>query len=72
MPEFLVKKLKEEYGSNRKAVYGTLNKIGAMHGNQETAKGEEMQAKHERDMKRSHTGKFSKRDVESSGEYGKR
>lgn len=32
-------KLKAEYGSNSHAVYGTLNKIGLMHGNKPTAKG---------------------------------
>jgi hypothetical protein len=32
-------KLKAEYGSNNKAVYGTLNKIGLMRGNKTTAKG---------------------------------
>jgi hypothetical protein len=47
MPEFLEKKLKAEYGNNPSAVYGTMNKIGAMHGNKETAKGREMEAKHE-------------------------
>lgn len=49
MPEFLIKKLKKEYPNNPSAVYGTLNSIGAMHGNKETAKGRAMQAKHERD-----------------------
>jgi len=56
MPEFLEQKLKAEYRAKGKkgralahAVYGTLNAIGAMHGNQVTAKGERMQAKHERD-----------------------
>jgi len=32
-------KLKAEYGSNNRAVYGTLNKIGLMRGNKPTAKG---------------------------------
>jgi hypothetical protein len=32
-------KLKKEYGDNKGAVYGTLNKIGLMHGNKATAKG---------------------------------
>lgn len=31
--------LKQEYGSNNKAVFGTLNKIGLMQGNKPTAKG---------------------------------
>lgn len=33
------RKLKSRYGSNSAAVYGTLNKIGLMHGNKPTAKG---------------------------------
>jgi hypothetical protein len=32
-------KLKKEYKSNKGAIYGTLNKIGLMHGNKPTAKG---------------------------------
>lgn len=47
MPQFLEKKLKEEYGDNDHAVFGTLNKIGAMRGNKETAKGRRMESKHE-------------------------
>jgi hypothetical protein len=46
MPKFLEKKLKSEYGNNKKAIYGTMNKIGAMRGNKETALGRAMQAKH--------------------------
>lgn len=48
MPAFLEKKLKKEYGNNPHAIYGTLNKIGAMRGNKETAKGKRMEAKHNR------------------------
>ncbi|HKT90144.1 MAG TPA: hypothetical protein VJQ59_16985 [Candidatus Sulfotelmatobacter sp.] len=51
MPEFLEKKLKAEYGNNPKAIYGTMNKIGAMRGNKITPKGMAMQRKHERDVK---------------------
>ena len=50
MPKFLEDKLKAEYPDNPHAVYGTMNKLGAMHGNKETAKGARMEAKHERDM----------------------
>ena len=50
MPKFLEAQLKEEYPNNPGAVYGTMNKIGAMHGNKETAKGREMQAKHDKKM----------------------
>jgi hypothetical protein len=32
-------KLKKEYGKNKSAIYGTLNKIGLMKGNKATAKG---------------------------------
>jgi hypothetical protein len=32
-------KLKTEYPGNPGAVYGTLNKVGLMHGNKPTAKG---------------------------------
>ncbi len=50
MPKFLEDKLKAEYGDNPHAIYGTMNKIGAMHGNKETAKGRSMERKHARDM----------------------
>ncbi len=46
MPKFLIDKLKKEYPRNPGAVYGTLNAIGAMHGNKETALGREMEKKH--------------------------
>ena len=52
MPKFLEDKLKAEYPNNPGAVYGTMNVIGAMHGNKETAKGKQMEAKHNSDMKR--------------------
>ena len=52
MPKFLEQKLRAEYGNNPRAIYGTMNKIGAMHGNNETPKGARMEAKHERDVKR--------------------
>lgn len=52
MPKFLEDKLRAEYGDNDSAVYGTMNKIGAMHGNKETAKGREMERKHEAHMKK--------------------
>ena len=57
MPKFLENKLKAEAASRgmkgRRAaayVYGTMNNMGAMHGSKTTAKGERMEAKHERDM----------------------
>ncbi len=56
MPKFLEDRLKAEYPNNPHAVYGTLNAIGAMHGNKETAKGAQMQAKHNRDVRAGKTG----------------
>ena len=51
MPEFLEKKLAKEYGaSNKRAIYGTMNKLGAMRGNKITPKGRAMEAKHFSDM----------------------
>lgn len=47
MPKFLEDILKRAYPGNPHAVYGTLNAIGAMHGNKETAKGAAMEAKHD-------------------------
>lgn len=52
MPAFLEKKLREEYGNNPRAIYGTMNRIGAMRGNKETARGKAMERKHARDKKR--------------------
>jgi hypothetical protein len=49
MPKFLEEKLEKEYGNNKHAIYGTMNKIGAMHGNKETAKGKAMEKKHKED-----------------------
>ena len=51
MPKFLESKLKAEYPGNPGAVYGTMNAIGAMHGNKETSKGRQMEAKHEADQR---------------------
>jgi hypothetical protein len=49
VPKFLEDKLKQQYPNNPGAVYGTMNAIGAMHGNQETAKGRAMEKKHKAD-----------------------
>jgi hypothetical protein len=49
MPKFLETKLKKEYGENSAVPFKVMNKIGAMHGNKETEKGREMEAKHEKD-----------------------
>jgi hypothetical protein len=57
MPKFLESKLKaaaQKKGFKGKRadryVYGAMNNMGAMRGNQETAKGAEMDAKHRRDQ----------------------
>lgn len=55
MPQFLEAKLRKEYGNNPRAIYGTMNKVGAMRGNKVTKKGKRMQAKHDRKM----SGKLS-------------
>lgn len=47
MPKFLEQKLKKEYGDNPHAIYGTMNKIGAMKGNKEISKGRDMERKHD-------------------------
>jgi hypothetical protein len=54
-PAFLEKKLRKEYPNNPRAVYGTLNALGAMKGNKETPMGRAMQAKHVKDVKRGKT-----------------
>lgn len=51
MPKFLERALKAEYGNNPHAIYGTMNAIGAMHGNKTTPKGRAMQAKHDAKVK---------------------
>ena len=51
MPKFLESKLKKEYGAKSKVPYAVMNKIGAMHGNKETAKGKEMAMKHAMKLK---------------------
>jgi hypothetical protein len=58
MPKFLEDKLKREYPDNPGAVYGTMNKIGAMKGNKVTKKGMEMERKH--DAKMGKKGKMAK------------
>lgn len=58
MPRFLEEKLKKEYPGNDKAVYGTMNKLGYMKGNKETAKGKAAEVKHESDMKSKKAAKF--------------
>jgi hypothetical protein len=50
MPDFLEKRLKEEYGENSKIPYAVMNKLGFMHGNRITEKGREAERKHERKL----------------------
>lgn len=69
MPKFLEDKLKAEYPGNNHAVYGTLNKIGAMHGNKETAKGRQMEAKHAADMKKKKTTHAARIGAALKGAY---
>jgi hypothetical protein len=52
MPEFLKKKLQDEYGADSKVPYKVMNKLGAMRGNKETAKGRAMEKKHRKDMRK--------------------
>lgn len=72
MPDFLEKKLRAEYGDNDRAVYGTMNKIGAMHGNKITAKGREMEAKHARDVKDGTVARKPAVVVKSGGSNGRK
>jgi hypothetical protein len=60
VPKFLIDKLKTEYPNNSRAVYGTLNNIGAMKGNKETPKGVAMEQKHRADTS-AHQHPLSKR-----------
>lgn len=50
MPKFLKAKLQAEYGAKSAVPYKVMNTLGAMLGNKETAKGREMQAKHDAKM----------------------
>ena len=52
MPKFLEEKLKAEYGGNKHVIYGTMNRLGAMKGNKETALGRRMEQKHDAKMAR--------------------
>ena len=50
MPQFLEQKLKNEYGTHSATPFKVMNAMGAMHGNQITPMGKEMEAKHVRDL----------------------
>jgi hypothetical protein len=60
MPKFLEEKLEREYSGDKHAVFGTMNKIGAMKGSKITAKGRAMERKHERDERKGSLGKKMK------------
>ena len=49
MPAFLEAKLKKQYGAKSAIPYKIMNKLGAMRGNKETAKGRAMERKHLKD-----------------------
>lgn len=68
MPKFLEKKLKKEYGAKSKIPYMVMNKLGAMHGNKETAKGKMMEKKHEKDMKAHHSGTGTRKRLNTAAE----
>lgn len=51
MPKFLEDRLKAEYPGDPHAVFGTMNKIGAMKGNKETELGRQMAIKHKTDLR---------------------
>lgn len=61
MPEFLLRKLKKEYGADSKIPYAVANSIGAMRGSKETALGRSMEKKHE--------AKISRQRAKSAGKY---
>ena len=61
MPKILENKLKKEYPHNPHAVFGTMNKIGAMKGNKETSKGKAMEKALEKKKKhKKHKEHFDK------------
>lgn len=72
MPKFLEQKLKDQAAAEGKTgeaadryVYGAMNNMGAMHGNQETAKGVAMQKKH--DAKYGPKKRSLKKDTDADG-----
>ena len=53
MPKFLERELKKEYAGKDPAIpFKIMNSRGYMHGSKETAKGEALQEKHNRDQAR--------------------
>jgi hypothetical protein len=62
VPKFLEDRLKKEYGENSKIPYMVMNSRGFMHGNKETEKGREAEAKHESDMGRKRFPRYGKKE----------
>ncbi len=52
MPKFLETKLKNEYGADSAIPYKVMNAQGLMHGNKETTKGKQADAKHAADKRK--------------------
>jgi hypothetical protein len=70
MPRFLENRLKAEAAAKGFTgahadhyVYGAMNNMGAMKGNQPTAKGAAMEAKHNRDVKAGTTAKHPHKNL---------
>lgn len=51
MPAFLEEKLRQEYGNNPHAIYGTLNRLALMRGSKITPKGRALERKHAADVR---------------------
>ena len=69
MPAFLEQKLKHEYGAGSKIPYMVMNKIGAMHGNKETAKGRAMARKHAAKGRKTNIGEMMGAKKDPDGDY---
>lgn len=54
------RKLEKEYPDNPHAVWGTMNKLGLVHGNRETKKGRREEDKHVEDRKKDLAKKIKK------------
>jgi hypothetical protein len=60
VPEFLKRELEKEYPNNPHAIYGTMNKIGAMRGSKETKLGRQMEQKHREKLSHQRSKSMSK------------
>lgn len=68
MPKFLENKLKKEYGANSSIPYKIMNKMGAMKGSKETAKGRAMEKEHDKKMAMHHSGKGTRARLNTAAE----